>query len=218
VRVRRLDLLDRDSIAAFVAAWDGPLDILVNHDGIAPPPVRRLTDDGVEVQFALGHLAHLALTLGLFQALEAAAQASGEARVVAVSSAGHLRSPVVLDDLGFDRRAYDPGLAQAQAKTAVVLFAVAASRHWATDGITVNAVNGDGPAGPATTVLAAASPLLKGVGGRYLEDVGEAIAAGPAGRSGVAAHAVDPEAASCLWDTSLAMLAPWATAARMVPA
>ena len=50
---------------------------------------------GYEMQFATNHLGHFALAIGLRDALAAA----GHARVVSVSSSGHLRSPVVFDDL-----------------------------------------------------------------------------------------------------------------------
>jgi NAD(P)-dependent dehydrogenase (short-subunit alcohol dehydrogenase family) len=57
-----------------------------------------------------------------------------------VSSSGHLRSPVVFDDLDFAFRDYDPFGAHGQSKTANVLFAVEATRRWANDGITANAL------------------------------------------------------------------------------
>jgi hypothetical protein len=41
---------------------------------------------------------------------------------------------VVLDDLQFDRRAYDPWQAYGQSETAIVLFAVEATRRWAAGG------------------------------------------------------------------------------------
>ena len=56
------------------------------------------------MQFATNHLGHFALALGLRDALAAA----GHARVVSVSSSGHLRSPVVFDDLHYRFRSYDP--------------------------------------------------------------------------------------------------------------
>jgi len=59
---------------------------------------------------------------------------------VAVSSLGHRRSPVVFEDIHFERRAYDPWLAYGQSKTANVLFAVEATRRFAGDGITANAL------------------------------------------------------------------------------
>ena len=135
VLVSALDLTDRASVAGFVAAWDGALDILVNNAGVMASPETR-TPDGWELQFATNHLGHFGLATGLHPALAAA----GHARVVSVSSAGHLRSPVVFEDIHFHQRAYDPWLAYGQSKTANVLFAVEASRRWAADGITANAL------------------------------------------------------------------------------
>ena len=96
VLVAPLDLADQASVAAFVAAWDGPLHILVNNAGVMASPVTR-TPEGWEMQFATNHLGHFALATGLHPALAAA----GGARVVSVSSSAHLRSPVVFDDIHF---------------------------------------------------------------------------------------------------------------------
>jgi NAD(P)-dependent dehydrogenase (short-subunit alcohol dehydrogenase family) len=123
---------------------------------------------------------------------------------VSVSSSGHLRSPVIFDDLDYRFREYDPFGAYGQSKTANVLFAVGATARWADDGITANALMPGGIAtnlqrhmdpgyiqrrleesrgafrlktveqGAATSVLLATSPLLDGVGGRYFEDCNEA--------------------------------------------
>ncbi|GAA2646377.1 SDR family NAD(P)-dependent oxidoreductase [Dactylosporangium fulvum] len=230
VHVARLDLADQASVRAFAEGWDGPLHILVNNAGIMASPLGR-TAEGWELQFATNHLGHFTLTTGLLPALRAA----GGARVVSVSSAAHLRSPVVFEDIHFERRAYDPWLAYGQSKTANVLFAVEATRRWAGDGIFVNALmpggirtnlqryvteeeldrlraasGGGGPRwktpeqGAATSVLVATSPLLDGVGGRYFEDCAEAGPNEPDTRTGVAAYALDPEAAARLWDVSVA--------------
>jgi NAD(P)-dependent dehydrogenase (short-subunit alcohol dehydrogenase family) len=228
VEVAPLDLADRASIAAFVANWDGPLDILVDNAGVMAAPLLR-TAEGWEMQFATNHLGHFALATGLHGALAAA----GRARVVAVSSAAHLRAGVDFDDIHFTHRDYEPWTAYGQSKTANVLFAVEAATRWAGDGITVNALHPggirtnlqryvteedlqrlrtqSGPAAPqwkspeqgaATSVLLAASPLVEGVTGRYFEDVAEAGLNQPGTRTGVAAYALDPEAASQLWKVS----------------
>src|SRR6201999_2131814 len=97
VRVAPLELIDRSSIDAFVAAWDGPLDLLVNNAGVMAIAELTLTPEGREMQFATNHLGHFALALGLHDALAEA----GSARIVSVSSSGHLRSPVVFGDLDF---------------------------------------------------------------------------------------------------------------------
>jgi NAD(P)-dependent dehydrogenase (short-subunit alcohol dehydrogenase family) len=133
--VVRLDLADLASVDAVTAAWEGPLHVLVCNAGVMDTPSGR-TAQGWETQFGTNHLGHFALATGLHGALAAA----GDARVVVVSSSGHAASPVVLDDLHFERRPYEPGLAYGQSKTANVLFAVEATRRWAGDGITANAL------------------------------------------------------------------------------
>jgi NAD(P)-dependent dehydrogenase (short-subunit alcohol dehydrogenase family) len=84
---------------------------------------------------------------GLHDALAAGAGERGEARIVSLTSGAHMRSPVVFGDIQFERREYDPQAAYAQSKTADSLFAVEATRRWASDGIVANAVN---PGGVAT--------------------------------------------------------------------
>lgn len=69
VHVRRLDLVDQASIAAFTSNWAGPLHILVNNAGVMALPTLDLTPDGWEEQFAANHLGHFALALGLHDAL-----------------------------------------------------------------------------------------------------------------------------------------------------
>ena len=141
VRVGRLDLADLDSVRAFVATWDGPLHLLINNAGVMALPSRQLTDRGWELQFATNHLGHFALTVGLHDALASGAQSNAEARIVSLSSRGHLRSPVMFNDLHFSERPYDPWLAYGQSKTANTLLAVEAHRRWSPEGITANAVH-----------------------------------------------------------------------------
>jgi NAD(P)-dependent dehydrogenase (short-subunit alcohol dehydrogenase family) len=236
VRVAPLDLADLASVAAFAAAWDGPLDLLINNAGVMALPDLQLSAGGWELQLATNHLGHFALALGLRDALAAA---DGESRIVSLSSRGHLRSPVVFDDPHFAHRPYDRWLAYGQSKTANVLFAVEATRRWAGDGILANAVHPGAIAatnlsrhmdagelealrtsgaftyktieqGAATSVLVATSPLLDGVGGRYFEDCHEsAVLEGDdlsGAGEGVAAYALDPGNAARLWELSLAAL------------
>lgn len=204
VRVAAVDLADLSSVAAFVRAWRGPLDVLVANAGIMAVPDRRVTAEGWELHLATNHLGHFALAVGLYDHLRAA----GTARIVVVGSGAHRSAAFDFDDPHFVRRPYDRWAAYAQSKTADVLFAVGA-RRWAADGITANALNpgwistnlqrhvddatmraleamdDDGniieqpyyktPAqGAATSVLLAASPLVDGVTGRYFEDNQEA--------------------------------------------
>lgn len=160
VDVAQLELLDRASIDAFVGSWKGPLDMLINNAGVMAIPELRASPDGHEMQFATNHLGHFALSLGLHDVLAAA----GGARIVSVSSSGHLLSPVVFDDIDFAFRDYNPWAAYGQSKTANVLFAVGANARWASDGISVNAVM---PGGIATN-------LQRHVGGAaYMEQARE---------------------------------------------
>ena len=227
ISVARLDLSSRASIAEFVSLWKGPVHVLVNNAGIMASPEER-TPEGWEMHFAINHLGHFALTLGLLGALSAA----GNARIVVVSSSGHMLSPVIFDDIHFAYRWYNPWLAYGQSKTANILFAVAATRRWAEKGITANALHPGAiktnlqrhiggristplelqkttEQGAATSVLLATSPLLEGMGGRYFEDCNEAPIASQRLETirGVAPFALDPVNADRLWEDSLRMLA-----------
>ena len=217
-----LDLSDLASVAAFARAWNGPLHILVNNAGVMAVPELQRTALGCEMQFASNFLGHFALVVGLHAAL---ASADG-ARVVSVSSTGHLFSPVVFDDLHYRFRPYDPMTAYGQSKTATVLLAVEATARWADDGITSNALNPGAIAtglqkhtgglrtpeefrktveqGASTSVLLAASPLVEGVGGKYFENNNEADVvterAENLGRAGgVAEYALNGDNARRLW-------------------
>ena len=143
VHVAALDLSDRAAVASFIQSWNGPLHLLINNAGVITPALAR-TAEGWELQFATNYLGHFALSLGLHDALAAGAGERGEARIVSLTSGAHMRSPVVFDDLQFERRDYDPQAAYAQSKTATSLFAVEATRRWAADGIVANAVNPGG--------------------------------------------------------------------------
>lgn len=145
-----------------------------------------------------------------------------------VSSSAHHFSPVVFDDIHYHIRPYDPWTAYAQSKTALVLFAVEASRRWLEDGIFVNAVmpgaiksnlqrhSGELPVpahlwksaqqGAATSIMVATLPELEGIGGRYFADCNEAelITRTSGDRmaefSVVAGWALDKANAVRLWD------------------
>ncbi|WP_425264304.1 SDR family NAD(P)-dependent oxidoreductase [Streptomyces bungoensis] len=228
IRVARVDVADLESVHAFTATWTGPLHILVNNAGIMMLPELQRGISGHEQQFATNYLGHFALALGLHSALADA----GGARLVSVSSSGHLFSPVVFDDLDYRFRPYDALGAYGQSKTAEVLLAVEADRRWSGDGIRANALHPGAIAtnlqrhtgglktpepyrktigqGAATSVFLAASPLVEGIGGRYFEDVNEApqVTARPTelGVPGVAPYALDASNAERLWEVGTAIL------------
>ncbi|MEO0983545.1 MAG: oxidoreductase [Pseudomonadota bacterium] len=138
-----LDLADLSSVRAFadefLAAHDA-LDLLINNAGIMACPETRV-GPGWEAQFATNHLGHAAL----YAKLEPALRTSGAgARVVALSSIGHKRSPVRFDDPFFDRDPYEKWAAYGQAKTANSLFAVGADARLKGDGVRAYAVHPGG--------------------------------------------------------------------------
>src|SRR6202166_3205005 len=227
LEVRPLDLSDLRSVQSFVDDWTGPLHILVNNAGIMAVPELEKTPQGFELQFGTNYLGHFALTLGLHRALAAA----NGARVVSVSSTGHLFSPVVFDDPSFDFITYTPFVAYGQSKTANALLAVGITQRWCGDGIRSNALHPGAIAtglqkhtgglktpvekrktlaqGASTSVLLAASPLLEGVSGLYFEDCNQAqqVTRRPTDfTGGYAAYAVDPGNAERLWELSLKLI------------
>ncbi|MCM8735192.1 SDR family NAD(P)-dependent oxidoreductase [Azospirillum sp. A1-3] len=227
ISVRQLDLADLRSVGHFVDNWEGPIHALVNNAGIMALPDLQRSPQGWEMQFATNFLGHFALTLGLRRSL---AQAQG-ARVVSVSSSGSLFGPIFWDDPHFRFIPYDPLLAYAQSKTACTLLSVGIKDRWADDGIVSNALNPGAIAtnlqrhtgglrtpehlrktpeeGAATSVLLAASPLIKGANGRYFENCVEAQIVPGRPQSvleGVAAYALDSANAQKLWEMGLGLL------------
>ena len=228
VDAKHLDLSDLRSVRAFTSAWKGPLHILINNAGIMAVPELEKTPQGFELQFGTNFLGHFALTTGLYRALTAAKGA----RVVSVSSSGHLFSPVVFDDLSFDFIPYTPIVAYGQSKTGNALLAIGITHRWSGDGIRSNALHPGAIAtglqrhtgglktpvekrktlaqGASTSVLLAASPLIEGLSGLYFEDCNQAqqVTRRPTDfTGGYAAYAVDPSNAERLWDLSLKLIA-----------
>jgi NAD(P)-dependent dehydrogenase (short-subunit alcohol dehydrogenase family) len=138
-----LDLANPASINAFSEQFlerDLPLHIVVNSAGIMALPELVRDARGYELQFATNHLGHFLLTLQLWPAL---VKAQG-ARVVSVSSKAHRSSPVVFEDIDFERRPYDPWTGYGQSKTANILFAVELDDRGREDGIRAFALHPGG--------------------------------------------------------------------------
>ena len=92
------------ALAAQVQARFPQLDVLVNNAG-GVFAAREETEDGLEMTFAVNHLAYFLLTNLLLDNLQAAAQAHGAARIVNVASGAHQRVPGLdFDDLQSKRR------------------------------------------------------------------------------------------------------------------
>jgi NAD(P)-dependent dehydrogenase (short-subunit alcohol dehydrogenase family) len=131
VAIDEMDLATPSTIDAFAARFgDRPLHMLVNNAGIMAVPLSR-DARGLEAQLAVNHVGHARLFTRLVPALK---RANG-ARVIALSSRGHMRSAFDFEDPSFEHRPYDKMVAYGQSKTANVLFAVEVDRRYQRDGI-----------------------------------------------------------------------------------
>ena len=133
---RRLDLADQASVASFVAGWDGPLHILVNNAGVmASPADAHARGLGAAVR----HQPPRPLRPGHRPAPGAGRGRRGADRLGQLERAPALAGRLRRHPLP-RTRAYEPWAAYGQSKTANVLFAVEATKRWADDGITTNAL------------------------------------------------------------------------------
>ena len=126
-----LDLGVPATIDAFATRFgDRPLHLLIDNAGIMAAPLSR-DARGLESQLAVNHVGHFQLFTRLLPALR---RAQG-ARVIALSSRGHVRSAFDFEDPNFEHRADDKMIAYGQSKTANILFAVEVDRRYQDDGI-----------------------------------------------------------------------------------
>jgi NAD(P)-dependent dehydrogenase (short-subunit alcohol dehydrogenase family) len=136
------------------------LDALVNNAGIwLNDGVRRVSDDGHELHFAVNYLAGYVLTRRLLPLLER----SAPARIVNVASAA--QQPLDFDDIAIER-GYTPGLAYARSKLAQVLFTVDLAGELEGTGVTVLALH------PATLMD---TPMVRDAGVRPRTTVDEGV-------------------------------------------
>lgn len=109
------------------------LDVLVNNAGVLLAD-RRTSVDGVELTFATNVLGYHLMATEMIDVLRAA----GPARVVNVAST--FAFGLDLDDLQFERRAYDGMAAYAQSKACDRLLTWALARRLRDEPVTVNAM------------------------------------------------------------------------------
>lgn len=142
VTVAAMDLADAGSVRRFAqdyTAAHSRLDLLINNAGIMACPLARI-GDGWESQFGTNHLGHFTLYQGLLPSLRAA----GGARVVALSSTGHILSDVIWDDPNYQSRTYDKWEAYGQSKSANALFALGVDLRERNNGIRAFSVHPGG--------------------------------------------------------------------------
>lgn len=111
------------------------LDVLVNNAG-GIWMKRQLTVDGLEMTFAVNHLAYFMLTQLLLDTLKS----SAPARIVNVSSDAHRRGTIDFDDLMGERH-YGGWRAYCQSKLANLLFTYELARRLPGTGVTANALH-----------------------------------------------------------------------------
>ena len=127
-----LNLADLSSVchgAAEVAERWSAIDLLINNAGVMAPP-RQLSAQGFELQFAVNHLGHFALTQQLLPVLRPGA------RVVHVSSGASYFGRIAFEDLQGEQR-YDAWAAYAQSKLANVMTALELQRRMNAQGAEV---------------------------------------------------------------------------------
>ena len=188
----------------------GRLHVLVNNAGLYTRR-RSITEDGMETQFAVNHLAPFLLTRLLLDVLKS----SAPSRVVTVSSEAHRRGRIDFDDLQGERD-YRGLRAYSQSKLANILFTRELDRRLKGSGVTANALHPGVVAtkllfggwafmrllkpllkrpeeGARTSLHLATAPELEGVSGKYFKREVE-IEPAPQAR--------DPQTARRLWEVS----------------
>jgi NAD(P)-dependent dehydrogenase (short-subunit alcohol dehydrogenase family) len=137
VRADLSSLVEVDRLADTVLERHRDLTVLVNNAGVGfgePGAGRQVGPDGIELRFAVNHLAsyHLA------QRLSDLLRANAPARIVQVASAGQL--PLDPDD-PLTERAYDGVSAYRRSKLAQVMATFDLAADLVGSGVTVNAVH-----------------------------------------------------------------------------
>ena len=194
------------------------LHVLLNNAG-AVFMRRQLSVDGIEMTFAVNHLASFLLTALLLDTIKA----SSPARIINVSSNVHASGKIEFDNLQGERD-YRP-TAYDNSKLANILFTMELARRLEGTGVTVNALypgfvatgfaknNGKviaalvsifaplvarSPAkGAETSIYLASSPSVEGITGKYFYDSHVLPAA---------SQATDMVVARKLWDVSAEMV------------
>ncbi len=207
----------RRVVSEFTKRYDR-LDVLINNAG-GFFMKRHLSQDGIELTFALNHLNYFLLTNLLLPIL----QASAPARIVNVSSGAHRGAEINFDDLE-SKRSYNGWKAYAQSKLANLLFTYELARRLDRAQVTANAMHPGFVAtglaknngwlyrlgmsvvhlfarkpeeGARTIVYLASSPQVAGITGKYFFDEQE-VPSAPA--------SYDEEAARRLWQISAQMV------------
>ena len=195
------------------------LHVMLNNAG-GTFTTRQLSVDGIEMTFALNHLAYFLLTNLLLNTLKA----SAPARIINVSSDAHSGGKIDFENLQGER-SYSSFGPYGNSKLANILFTTALARRLEETGVTANALHpglvntGFGKNNPgllmkimgvviplvarspekgaATSIYLASSPEVEGISGKYFVDCKE---------TQPAPQAADRTVARRLWDVSAEMV------------
>lgn len=185
------------------------LHVLVNNAGLFADE-RVVTDDGVELTFAVNHIAPFLLTELLAPRLEASAT-SAPSRVINVASVAHTRGRIHLDDLTL-AKGWTGYAAYAMAKLANVMHAISLAERHAPDKLVAYSLHpgvigtkllrqGFGPiagaspeAGARTSARLATEEAVTAPSGSYFND-GVQTPPAPSAR--------DAATRAALWDASI---------------
>ncbi len=130
-----LHLAQMKQVAEEIAAAERRIDVLINNAG-ALFNSRRVTEDGLELTFALNHMAYFVLTHGLRERLVA----SAPARVVNTASDAHKGAKLDFDDLQ-SAKGYRGFKVYARSKLANILYTRELARRLAGTGVTSNCLH-----------------------------------------------------------------------------
>ncbi|XP_042408826.1 short-chain dehydrogenase TIC 32 B, chloroplastic-like [Zingiber officinale] len=144
IDIIQLELSSQKSVRDFAdkfLSMNAPLNVLINNAGVMYCPF-KLSEDGIEMQFATNHVGHFLLTNLLLPKIKSTADKTGiEGRVVNLSSAAHLttyRGGIRFNKIS-DKAAYNDKLAYGQSKLANILHANELARRLKEEGANVTA-------------------------------------------------------------------------------
>ena len=207
-----LDLADLESVQRAAAQVEG-LDLLLNNAGVMAPP-RTLSRQGFELQFAVNHLGHVALTQALLPLLKR----SPNGRIVHVSSGAAYFGRINFDDLQGETR-YRPWDAYGQSKLANAMTALELQRQLEEEGsnvLSLVAHPGLARTNLQPTSVAAKNAKVEGLAYRLMDPLFQSAAMGSLPQL-FAATAPDAKAGVFYGPGGFGNLRGYPTACRMPP-
>jgi NAD(P)-dependent dehydrogenase (short-subunit alcohol dehydrogenase family) len=121
------------------------LDVLINNAGVRNTN-RQITQEGIEMTFAINHLGYFFLTILLLDLIKM----SAPSRIINVSSSAQMNASIDLDDPEYKHRHYRGYEAYAQSKLMNILFTKELARRLFNTGVTINCLH---PGEVATNIM-----------------------------------------------------------------